>query len=156
MKTIATCALLWFLMFCFTGCDRSKDDVLTYTRQLRPGMTIEQVKSVFPKEMHWKDEAADESKEYCWMMRCYSTNQVTHRLCFKETEFGRVATVYFGSNDRLIGFDLYGSGDPQLELGSNELRFPGELRFPSEFAGGHAAYPELYRRAIHGSITNQP
>ncbi len=154
MRTIGIYALLWSLTICLTGCDRSKDDILTYTRQLRPGMTMEQVKAIFPKEMHWKDGPADESKEYCWMARCYSTNLVTHRLCFKETEFDRVATVYFDANNRLIGIDTYGSADPYL--GPNELRFPGELRFPSEYAGGHSAYPELYRRAMLGSATNQP
>ena len=153
MKTVATCALLSLLILCITGCYRSEDDVLTYTRQLRPGMTPDEVKSTFPKEMQCMDEPVDESKQYCWMARCYSTNLVTRRLSFNEVKSYRAAHVYFDSDGKLFGIDILGISGGSLK--SDELRFPGELRFPSEFAGGQSAYPELYRRAMHGSVTNQ-
>ena len=112
-------------------------------------MTVDQVDSLFPREMHSGDEAADESKEYCWMVRCYSTNLVRHRLTFMETKFARITTVYFDSSNRLIGIGFTASAGPRVA--ARELHFPGELRFPSELAGGDSAYPELYRRAIMGS-----
>jgi len=65
MKNLAFGAILCVLSLCFAGCDRSKEDVLTYTRQLQPSMTVDQVKALFPKEMHWIDESADESKDFC-------------------------------------------------------------------------------------------
>ena len=81
--------------------------------------------------------------------RYYSTNLVTHRLTFVETEFARITTVYFDSSNRLIGIGFTASAGPRV--GAQELHFPGELRFPSDLAGGDSAYPELYRRATMGA-----
>jgi hypothetical protein len=117
-------------------------------------MTPDEVKSIFPKEMQCMDQPVDESKGYFWMARCYSTNLVTRCLSFNEVKFFRTAQVYFDSDGKLIGIEITGMSGGFLE--SNELRFPGELRFPSEVAPGHSAYPELYRRAMQGSATNKP
>jgi hypothetical protein len=100
------------------------------------------------------DEPVDESRQLCWMARCYSTNLVTRRLRFDEVKSFRAAQVYFDSDGKLVGINIIGMSGGFLK--SDELRFPGELRFPSEFVGGQSAYPELYRRAMHGSVTNQP
>jgi hypothetical protein len=121
MRTVAAIALL-----CLAGCANPAKDVLTYTRQLKPGMTATQVRELFPKEMHWIDEAADESRQNCWMDRRYSTNRVAHRLSFCEPDSGwRVTTVYFDTNSVLIGLEMGASSGP--ELAEDELRFPEEL-----------------------------
>jgi hypothetical protein len=128
MKTVATCALLYLLILCFAGCYRSEDDVLTYTRQLRPGMTPDEVKSTFPKEMQCMDEPVDESRQLCWMARCYSTNLVTRRLRFDEVKSFRAAQVYFDSDGKLVGINIIGMSGGFLK--SDELRFPGGTAFP--------------------------
>lgn len=156
MKLINIRALFCTAALCLAGCGQSKYeyDVLTHVRQLKPGMTTEDVNSIFPHEMLWQDEPVDESKVFCWMMRCYSTNLVTRKIIFQEPKFPQFVDVYFDSNDKLVGINTWGTGD--MSLKPNELRFPGELPFPSKFAGGDSAYPELYRKAMPGSATNQP
>lgn len=126
---------------------------MTYTRQLRPGMTVEEVKATFPKEMHWHDDPFDESKQTCFMRRCYSTNRVMRRLDFKETEYARWTTVYFDVSNRLVGIYLTASAGP--EIAAKDLRFTGELPLPPEYANHGYANPEGYRRTLAGS-TNRP
>lgn len=113
------------VILCLTGCADPSKDVLTYTRRLKPGMTTVEVKSLFPSEMHWFDEPADELKQHCWMKRRYSLNPVARRLVFREPAMYRVTDVYFDTNSTLIGLDMSASSGPVLA--DTELRFPGEL-----------------------------
>ena len=118
--------LVLLVILCLAGCADPSKDVLTYTRRLKPGMTASEVQSLFPKNMRWIDEPADEVKENCWMNKRYSSNQVARRLVFSEPEAGwRVTYVYFDTNSTLIGLDMGASSSPVLT--ETELRFPGEL-----------------------------
>ena len=129
--------IFYALMFFLAGCSNSSKDVLTYTLQLKPGMTIAQVKALFPKEMHWKDDQADEIKQNCWMIRRYSSNSVSRRVVFLEPGHGwRATTVYFDSKGKLVGLHFDASSGSQLE--DDDLRFPGELRFPTEVMAPHS------------------
>ncbi len=158
MRAATLHALLILLILHLSGCERSpQDDVLTYTRQLKPGMTVKEVRSLFPEAMHWRDEAADETSQNCWMARRYTTNRVARCMTFYKPEAGwRSAEVYFDSAGRLVGLEFQASGGPQLQ--PSELRFPGELRFPAEQVGPNtkSAPAELYLRSAPSGATNRP
>jgi hypothetical protein len=149
MKSTIVETVVCSLGLCLMGCSM---DQLTYTRQLRPGMTVEQVKALFPQRMLSLDEVVDEAKHNCWMQRCYSTNVIVRRLCFSDpNRIGYRATdVYFDSADKLVG--LFFSTSSGSELRPDELRFPGELRAPN----GRDALPADFRAAAGRSSTNKP
>ena len=103
--------------------DPSKD-VLTYTRQLKPGMTADEVQALFPKEMHWADDSLEHGAGS--MERQYSKNTAVRVVVFSETGHGhRTTRVYFDSEDKLVGLLVDASSGYQL--GDDELRFPEEV-----------------------------
>ena len=157
MKFLIINAVLCALIIYLAGCTDSSKDILTYTLQLKPDMTLEQVKALFPRNMLWKEDQADESKQNCWMERRFSSNAAVYRIIFSQSDYDhRFTWVYFDSKGKLVGLNFEASSGSQLE--DDDLRFPGELRFPTEVMAPHSrsAPAAEYLKVKPSPVTNQP
>ena len=100
---------------------------MEFVLQVRPGMTADQVKALFPSEMLWKKKQLDKEQFHCQMDRRWSPSAIEWVLEFSQPNTGyRVATVYFDAKNVIAGIDFSGSSGRQLR--KTELRFPGEIK----------------------------
>lgn len=123
---LAACLLLGtFVLVPFPDAvDPGQPIMLTYLRRVRPGMTVAQVRRVFPAEMFCRDQVTDRAVPMTRRFRPDAVSRELH-LADPNTEGLALCHVYFGADGRIVGFSY--SVSSAGRLGRDELWFPGTI-----------------------------
>lgn len=102
---------------------RPAPGLLDFLLQVKPGMSVEAVKSFFPAAMLSSDVSADQATQSTLMDRKFSNTPPVRVLLYinHATYAGDAVYLYFDKTDRLIGVAYSASSGRQLL--ESDLRF---------------------------------
>ena len=105
------------------GCRRPEPGLLDFLLQVKPGMTVEAVKALFPAAMLSSDASVDQATQSTLMDRKFSVAPPVRVLLYinHATYAGDAVYLYFDRTDRLVGIDHSASSGRQLQ--ESDLRF---------------------------------
>jgi hypothetical protein len=99
-------------------------DIITYALNIKPGMTEDDVKSLFPENTHTDAKSVDQYD--MTLVRRFSNNREVNARTFSSHKNADIPiTIYFDKNGIIVGID-YSSSGAGKRLMNNELRFPTE------------------------------
>jgi hypothetical protein len=104
--------------------DPGKPIMLVYLRRIKPGMSVAQVRRLFPSEMLAEDRPVGSSVP---MTRRFTQKEVARRLfLWDPNTIGlAICEVYFDRDGRIVGF--YYTVSSAGRLRRDELWFPGTV-----------------------------
>ena len=112
----------------FVGaCSKPEPRVLDYLLQVKPGMTVTEVKALFPASMLTSDSAVDQAKHSTLMDRRFREVPPVRVLLYINhgTYDGDAAYLYFDADDKLMGVDHSASSGRQLQDEDLKFNVPG-------------------------------
>ena len=100
-----------------SGCRRPAPGLLDFLLQVKPGMTVEAVKTLFPAAMLSSDASVDQATQSTLMDRKFSDAPPVRVLLYinQATYAGDAVYLYFDKTDRLVGIDHSASSGRQLQ-----------------------------------------